>query len=218
MTPIYDLMRSARQSLDMTMYELSDPTAEQILIADHEKGVQVRVLLDRDESGGSVNQAAYSTLAAAGVAVTWANGAEIFHQKTITVDGSESAIMTGNLTPQYYATTRDFAVIDRQAADTAAIQKVFDSDWAGAAPAAAPAGGDLVWSPGSESQIIALIDSATRSIVLENEEMDATPVEDALEADARRGVSVTVIMTSDSRWDSAFSRSGVRRRPHRALP
>ncbi len=59
MTPIYDLMRSARQSLDMTMYELSDPTAEQILIADHQKGVQVRVLLDRDESGGSVNQAAY---------------------------------------------------------------------------------------------------------------------------------------------------------------
>ena len=112
----------------------------------------MRVLLDRDESGGSVNQAAYSTLSAAGVAVAWANDSEIFHQKTITVDGSESAIMTGNLTPQYYATTRDFVVIDRQPADTAAIEKVFASDWAGAAPSAAPAGGDLVWSPGSESR------------------------------------------------------------------
>ena len=218
MTPIYDLMRSARQSLDMTMYELSDPTAEQILIADHQKGVRVRVLLDRDESGGSVNQAAYSTLSAAGVAVAWANDSEIFHQKTITVDGSESAIMTGNLTPQYYATTRDFVVMDSQAADTAAIETVFDSDWAGAAPAAGPAGGDLVWSPGSESQIIALIDSATRSVVLENEEMDSTPVEDALEADARRGVSVTVIMTSDSRMGLCVLPSGVGRRPHRALP
>jgi len=49
--------------------------------------------------------------------------------------------------------------------------------------------------------------------VVENEEMDSTPVEDALEADARRGVSVTVIMTSDSQSDSAFSRlqtAGVR--------
>ena len=38
MTPLYDFMSSARQSLDMTMYELSDPTAEQILIADHQEG------------------------------------------------------------------------------------------------------------------------------------------------------------------------------------
>ena len=50
MTPIYNFMSSARRSLDMTMYELSDPTAEQLLIADHDKGVRVRVLLDHDDS------------------------------------------------------------------------------------------------------------------------------------------------------------------------
>ncbi|MGD0746885.1 MAG: phospholipase D-like domain-containing protein [Acidimicrobiales bacterium] len=205
MTPVYDFMSSARRSLDMTMYELSDPTAEQILIADHDKGVRVRVLLDQAYSGGSVNRAAYSTLSAAGVSVAWANDSGIFHQKTITVDDAESAVLTGNLTSQYYATTRDFAVMDDQAADVTAIETVFASDWAGAAPAPGPAGGDLVWSPGSASPIIALIDSATRSVVVENEEMDSAPVEDALGADARRGVAVTVIMTSDSQWDSAFS-------------
>ncbi len=205
MTPIYDFMTSARHTLDMTMYELSDPRAEQILIADHDRGVRVRVLLDHDDSGASVNQAAYSTLSAGGVPVAWANDSEIFHQKTITVDDSESAVMTGNLTPQYYATTRDLVVMDSQAADVAAIESVFDSDWSGAAPSPGPAGADLVWSPGSASQIIALIDSATHSVVVENEEMDSTAIEDALEADAERGVSVTVIMTSDSEWDSAFS-------------
>jgi phosphatidylserine/phosphatidylglycerophosphate/cardiolipin synthase-like enzyme len=198
-------MTSARQSLDMTMYELSDTTAEQILIADHNKGVRVRVLLDHAYTGGSVNQAAYSTLSAAGVPVAWANDSEIFHQKTITVDDSESAIMTGNLTSQDYATTRDFVVMDSQPADVAAIDSVFDSDWSGAAPAPGPAGADLVWSPGSESQLIALVDSATRSVVLENEEMDSTAIEEPLEADARRGVDVTVVMTSDSEWDTAFS-------------
>jgi len=205
MTPIYNFMSSARESLDMTMYELSDPTAEHILIADHDKGVRVRVLLDHDYTGGSVNRPAYSTLAAAGVPVAWANDSEIFHQKTITVDGAASVVMTGNLTPQYYSTTRDFVVMDSQAADVAAIESVFATDWSGAAPSPGPQGADLVWSPGSQSQLIALINSAAHSVVVENEEMDSTAIEEALEADAHRGVNATVVMTSDSEWDGAFS-------------
>ena len=82
--------------------------------------------------------------------MAWANDSEIFHQKTITVDGDESAIMTGNLTPQYYATTRDFVVMDSQPADVAAIETVFARDWAGAVPSPGLPGIDLVWSPGSE--------------------------------------------------------------------
>ena len=205
MTPLYNFMSSARQSLDMTMYELSDPTAEQILIADHKRGVRVRVLLDHDYSGGSVNQAAYASLSSAGVPVAWSNDSEIFHQKTITVDGDESAIMTGNLTPQYYATTRDFVVMDSQPSDVAAIESVFATDWSGAAPSPGRPGIDLVWSPGSEPQLAALIGSAARSVVVENEEMDSTSIEGALDSDAERGVDVTVVMTADSEWDSAFA-------------
>ena len=36
--PIYDFISSARHTLDMTMYELSDPRAEQLFIADEQKG------------------------------------------------------------------------------------------------------------------------------------------------------------------------------------
>jgi cardiolipin synthase len=198
-------MSSARRALDMTMYELSDTTAEQVLISDQERGVQVRVLLDRDFSGGSVNQAAYAALSSAGVAVAWTNDSEIFHQKTITVDGDESAIMTGNLTPQYYATTRDFVVMDSQPPDVAAIESVFAADWSGAAPSPGTPGVDLVWSPGSEPQLAGDIRAAARSVVVENEEMDSTPIEAALESDAERGVDVTVVMTADSDWDAAFS-------------
>jgi phosphatidylserine/phosphatidylglycerophosphate/cardiolipin synthase-like enzyme len=205
MTPLYDFMSSARLSLDMTMYELSDAAAEQILITDHQRGVRVRVLLDHAYSGGSVNQAAFSTLSSAGVPVAWANDSEIFHQKTITVDGDESAIMTGNFTSQYYATTRDFVVMDDQASDVAAIESVFTRDWSGAIPSPGSPAIDLVWSPGSESQLAALIDSATRSVVVENEEMDSTSIEDALESDAKRGIDATVVMTADGDWDSTFS-------------
>ena len=205
MDPLYNFMSSAQRSIDMTMYELSDATAEKILIADHRKGVMVRVLLDHEYSGGSVNRAAYATLSAAGVPVAWANDSEIFHQKTITVDGAESAIMTGNLTPQYYSTTRDFVLMDREAADVSAIETTFGKDWSGAAPSTGGEGVDLVWSPGSETDLVELIDSATRTVSVENEEMNSTAIEAALKADAQRGIDVSVIMTSDSEWNSAFA-------------
>jgi cardiolipin synthase len=205
MSSLYSFMASAAHTLDMTMYELSDPTAEQALIADAHRGVAVRVLLDKDFSGGTVNQNAFTALANGGVMVRWTNSSEIFHQKTVTVDTTRSAIMTGNLTPQYYATTRDFVVMDSQAADVSGIESVFDHDWAGAAPAPGFGGIDLVWSPGSAPQLVSLINSATRTLGVENEEMDSATIEDALEADARRGVDVTVTMTADSEWDSAFS-------------
>jgi cardiolipin synthase A/B len=205
MAPLYAFMASAHRSLDMTMYELSDPRTVQTLIADHQRGVSVRVLLDRDYSGASVNQGAYSSLQAAGVSVAWANDSEIFHQKTITVDGDESAIMTGNLTSRDYATTRDFVVMDSQPADVAAIESVFASDWADGVPSPGPSGADLVWSPESSAQLVSLIDSANHSLTVENEEMDSSTIEQALTADAARGVSVTVVMTASSGWDAAFS-------------
>jgi phosphatidylserine/phosphatidylglycerophosphate/cardiolipin synthase-like enzyme len=39
-------MSSARNTLDMTTYELADPITISILEADARRGVQVRVLLD----------------------------------------------------------------------------------------------------------------------------------------------------------------------------
>jgi phosphatidylserine/phosphatidylglycerophosphate/cardiolipin synthase-like enzyme len=197
-------MSSATRSLEMTMYELHDPTAEEILVSDAHRGVAVRVLLDEDYEGGSVNRASYEELQAGGVAVRWANDREIFHQKTITVDDATSAIMTANLTSQYYSTTRDLVVVDRQPQDVAAIEHVFSEDFDGGEPTEAPGGQDLVWSPGSEGALSSLITSATRSVICENEEMDSPYIESALEADARRAVDVTVVMTTDSSYDAAF--------------
>ena len=44
--PIYHLLASARRSLELVMYELEDPRAEQLLAAEAGRGVVVRVLLD----------------------------------------------------------------------------------------------------------------------------------------------------------------------------
>jgi cardiolipin synthase len=188
---IDQLIAGADHTIDLTMYELADPQIEDLLGAAQRRGVSVRVLLDHAYNGVSVNQAAYAQLSAAGVPVRWASDTVIFHQKTLTVDDSVSAVMTGNLTSEYYPSTRDFTVIDRNPGAVAAVESVFASDWGGSPVAAGPTVDGLVWSPGSESALVGLIDSARSSIDLENEEMDSRAVESALEAAARRGVAWT---------------------------
>jgi cardiolipin synthase A/B len=205
MQPIYSLMSSARDTLDMTMYELADPATVSLLEVDARRGVRVRVLLDQDYSGYSINEPDFSQLASNGVQVHWAPAGTIFHQKTITVDDRTSAIMTLNLTSEYYSTTRDFAAITTDQPDVAAIEQVFDADWTNsAAPATGPTGQNLVWSPGADPAIVSLIDSAQHSLLVENEEMDDSAITNALESAARRGVDVDVVMTYSSSWADAF--------------
>ena len=113
--------------------------------------------------------------------------------------------MTLNLTSQYYSSTRDFAVVTTDHADVAAIEQVFDAGLDRLRPPQpGPTGTNLVWSPGAEAPILALIDSARHSLLVENEEMDDPDVVEALEAAARRGVDVEVVMTYSSSWASAF--------------
>jgi len=47
-TPVYNFINSATKTLDMTMYELVDTTAENDLVALAKKGVVVRVILDQN--------------------------------------------------------------------------------------------------------------------------------------------------------------------------
>ena len=201
---LYALIKSARSSVDLTMYELNDPTAEADLIADAHRGVDVRVILDKHLEGAR-NQAAYSYLRGHRVHVTWAPSGVTYHQKTLTVDGKTSVIMTLNLVSADYAGTRDFAVIDTSKADVAAIIATFNADFAHK-KVTPPDGADLVWSPtNSQAAILAVINSARHTLAVENEEMDDPVITTALEAAARHGVDVKIIMTAESEWDSAFS-------------
>jgi cardiolipin synthase A/B len=195
--PIYNLIGSAQTSLDMTMYELTDTTAEADLAADAARGVDVRVILDTNLEKSN-NTAAYTYLNSHGVHAVWASTTyAATHQKTVTADDSVTAIMTGNLTSQYYSTSRDFAVIENNSFDVKAIEKAFNADYAHTA--ITPTDGDhLVWSPtDSQSQLLALINGATTSLSVENEEMGDPAITTALENAAHRGVNVEIIMTND---------------------
>jgi len=127
--PVDKLINGARSSIDLTMYELNDTTAEGDLAAAAERGVDVRVILDAHLEM-SRNTAAYDYLKAHKVQVTWAPSATTYHQKTLTVDAKTSVVMTLNMVSADYAGTRDFAVIDTSKADVAAIAATFNADFA----------------------------------------------------------------------------------------
>ncbi len=202
-SPIYGLIKAARHAIDVTMYEFSDMTAEHDLVAAARRGVRVRVIMDQRER--SVNSAAYSYLSSHAVKVTWSSPRYRYtHQKTVVID---AVIMTANLTSRYYATSRDFLVVDTSRADVAAITAVFDADFAHAAVRPGD-GNDLVWSPaGSEDQLLNLIDGAAKSLRIYSEEMGDATVENALIRAAGRGVDVQVCGENESgQYDRAFAR------------
>jgi phosphatidylserine/phosphatidylglycerophosphate/cardiolipin synthase-like enzyme len=211
-SPVYTLFARAKHSIDVTMYEFTDTTAEHDLAAAARRGVHVEVILDGKES--SENQAAYRYLGAHGAKVVWSSSAYYYtHQKTLIIDGDEAVIMTANLTSSYYATSRDFLVLDSVKADVAAISATFNADFAHRAITPGN-GADLVWSPtDSQTKLLSLINGATKSLRIYSEEMGDTVIENALTAAARRGVEVQVCGENESgEYDSAYAklaRAGV---------
>lgn len=196
--PFIALIDSARRSVRMTMYELEDQRVEQALAAAAGRGVHVMVLLDhgRYGAGRPRNQAAYNYLRTHDLTVAWApKYFTLVHQKSILIDRRAAAIMTLNLTPAYYSSSRDFAVLDRQPADVDAIARVFDADLRGRQITPGAGSGDLVWSPGAQTEITALTAGARRSLDIESEEMQDPAETHQLCQDASNGVRVRVLMT-----------------------
>jgi phosphatidylserine/phosphatidylglycerophosphate/cardiolipin synthase-like enzyme len=194
LTAIYNLIATAKKTIDMTMYELTDSIVVNAFAKAAAAGVKVRVILDQSGGEKMTNTPAFTVLEEKNCEVHWSNPAfAVTHQKTITIDGAMSAIMTLNLTPVDYALTRDFAVITDNAADVAAIEATFNADFTNTT-ITAPTGDGLVWSPtNSLSSLLALINGAKTSLLISQEEFEETQLERALEAALKRGVSVTLV-------------------------
>lgn len=194
---------TAHSTVQLAVYELQDGAVEAALVRAAGRGVRVSVLLDQRLERGH-NTQAYTYLSGHGVQVAWGDPGTTFHEKVLCVDGLTCWVMTGNLTPRYYGEDRDFVIADHQPADVAAISSAVRADTSGGRPAPASTAVDLLWSPGSEQAVIALIGSARSRLLVEHEELASSSVLSALEAAARRGVDIELVMTDQSSWHRAF--------------
>jgi hypothetical protein len=203
-TAIYNFVNSATSSIDVTIYELNDLTLENALVAREKAGADVRVILDQAQK--SYNTAAYNVLTAGGVGVVYSSTAFTYtHQKTITVNNDESYISSGNFDNTYYATSRDFGVFDTDLTDVSAIVAVFNADYAHTSITPSD-GDDLVWSPtDSQTQLLNLINGAQHTLDVEQEEFSDSTLVNAIVADAKRGVTVRVVVEDPSDYTSEIN-------------
>jgi phosphatidylserine/phosphatidylglycerophosphate/cardiolipin synthase-like enzyme len=205
--PVLELIGGARSAIELVMYQFQDHEVADALIAAERRGVRVRVLLNHGYRGQAdpTNEPVYAYLLAHGVGVKWTPALyDLTHEKSLEVDGGVLVIMTFNLTPRYYSSGREFGVFDRDSSDIRAAEAVFEADWH-STPIRAPTADGLVWSPGSESTLIDLINGTHSSLEIYNEEMADDRVTEALIAAAQRGAAVRVCMTYATPWKAAFN-------------
>jgi phosphatidylserine/phosphatidylglycerophosphate/cardiolipin synthase-like enzyme len=193
-SPIVAALEGAQQSIRVKVYLLTDSDIIAALKEAKGRGVDVKVLLEeRPYGGGTTNAQASDELKAAGIAVQWSSRTFVYtHEKSIVVDDGVAYIMTANLTGSAFTANREYIVVDRDPADVAEIVRVFEADWARTTPDLSQA--RLVWSPvNSRQRILELIDSAQKSLDLEQEVLNDPEVEQHLLAAAKRGVEVRFV-------------------------
>lgn len=207
MQGVFRLIKGATRSIDLVMYEFDDPDIVNALGDAVTRGVAVRVMLNKGYGGKTdAKQAAtMKLLEDRNVSATYApDFFSLTHQKTMVVDGRKAFIMTFNFTKKYYATSRDFGILDTDPVDVSAIESTFNADWTGRT-IASPNGSGLIWSPGAETGMLLIIAGATKTLDVYNEEMADDAITRALIAAEQRGVRVRVAMSYATVYKPAFN-------------
>jgi cardiolipin synthase A/B len=206
MSSVLQMIANAKNSIDLVMYEFTDKTIADALIAAEKRGVSVRVLLNGGYEGKmeKMNEPADAYLQNGGVPTHFAPAYfALTHQKTLVVDKNQTLIMTFNFAPKYYATARDFGVLDKNPNDVRSIENAFAADWNNQKTITDNAD-DLVWSPGSDTDMLLAIRSAKKELDIYNEEMSDQRIITALTNAVKSGVAVKIIMTYQTAWKNAF--------------
>jgi phosphatidylserine/phosphatidylglycerophosphate/cardiolipin synthase-like enzyme len=189
----------AGQTVRMAMFHLTDAKIVDALIAAKERGVVVRVMLDRSSLKNGRFRKSFQRLENRGVEVKPSPLAySITHQKSMTIGQSTAFITAINLTKNADV-TRDFGLVVHDPAVIAEVIKVFDSDWmntenpARVTPALTES--HLLWSPvNSQERLVSLIDSARSSVLVTVENLGDRKIQGALARTAKRGIPVRLIV------------------------
>jgi phosphatidylserine/phosphatidylglycerophosphate/cardiolipin synthase-like enzyme len=189
-------IQNATSSIHMTMYLLDDKRFITALIAQHNAGREVKVVLNQMFQSGGTNQSSYTQLQAAGVPVAWAPSTfTLTHEKCVLIDGSQAWIMTMNL--EYSSpSNREYLAIDTQAADIKEAEAIFEADFTGAP--ITPTGNLLVAPVNARSRLATLIEAAKTSVDVEAEELSDTTIVNALITAQKAGATVRIVLADNT--------------------
>lgn len=193
--PLADALASARKSVLVKMFVLTDPGLIGATIDAHRRGVKVRVLLNAARrSGEDDNAESRRRLVAAGVDVKDANPAfELTHEKSMVVDGTTAFVMSLNWDPKNLTETRDYAVVTSHAHEVDEIVACFEADWH-RKKFSPGENAHLIWcNTNGRERVARFIDGARESLFVQNERYQDEVIIERLVRARERGVKVHVM-------------------------
>lgn len=196
--PILNFIKHAQSSLDIVMYEISDPKIIRAIIHDAKRHIKVKVMLSPETFDGNNNKT-IKQLKQGGVDVKTGNPRfEFTHEKMLLSDNKVAMIGTGNLDFNRYPNTRNFFLTTDNATDVKQIRYVFNRDWQ-RKPVWFLKKTNLVWSPNnSQKKLVQFIKQTKHQLDIDMLSISDWKIMEALENAVKRGVKVTIVMTQVS--------------------
>jgi cardiolipin synthase A/B len=185
--PLVDAIDSAKQEVLVEVYLLSDKPIITALESAHSRGVDVKVMMEEHPfGGGNLNQKTKEQLDADGVSTEWSNPTfTLTHEKSITVDDSETFVLSQNLTASAFSKNREYDILDTNPTDVSEVRTIFIDDWERKS-FSAPQNTNLIESPdNSRAALITLINGANTSIDAETEDIGDDQLVQALSVKAK---------------------------------
>ena len=191
--PILKTIEGAKKSLDIKMFQFTDPVLMTAVADAYKRGLKVRVMLNPSRfTGEHDNDEAFEFFKNAKVNVKETNPKyPITHEKSMVVDGKQAFIMSLNWAPKYFGLTRDYGLVTNDPEEVAEVAGCFEADW-NRVDFTPPQVSNLIWSVGTARQaVIDFIKEADKSLYIQHEKYVDTPVIEALvHAKMKKGVKV----------------------------
>ncbi len=216
--PILERINAAKTSIRHKIYLFTDSRQDVIdaLAAATKRGVDVKILLEREPSGTSGgNTTIFLKLREAGLNVQLSRAFKFvfIHEKSFVFDDREALISTANITGSSFGANREYQVVLDEPALVQEVAKVFDADWKGEDIDLRDA--KLVWSPSqtksnglvrgnAREKMIQLIRSARSSLLIQQQSMADEEIIREISTISRQGIAVTLVGPPNELTDTYY--------------
>lgn len=193
--PFVDAVDKAKKSIRVKMFLFSHVGLMDAIIRAKNRGVKVRVMLNpARRSGKTENAATAKKLRAAGVDVKDSNPAfDVTHEKSMVIDDRMAFVQSLNWDVKNLEGTRDYAVVTDDKREVAEVIAGFEADWT-RKPYKVGDRNLLIWCSGNGRERIAkFIDSAKKTLFVQNERYQDQVIIERLVRAKTRGVKVHVM-------------------------
>jgi phosphatidylserine/phosphatidylglycerophosphate/cardiolipin synthase-like enzyme len=193
--PILDAIEAAQESIRIKIFLFSEPTLIAAVIAAHQRGVKVRVMLNpARRSGEPENETTRETLLKAGIEVLDSNPAiDVTHEKSMVVDGKVAFIQSLNWEIRNFTETRDYAIVTTHRHEVDEVVQCFDADWE-RKPFDPGEDSHLIWcNINGRNRVAKFIDETKETLFLQNERYQDEVIIERLVRAVHRGVKLHIL-------------------------